>query len=179
MRLRTLSTHQLAPEQRALYDRHRRQIADGFIDFARTREDGALLGPWSMFLHEPPVGQARYVVVAVITAMKWLPPAAKQVAIIVVGAQFNAAYALYAHAATAADEGMMPAEVVTLAAGGRPLPLDRIAGRWRYARRDPLGGARPARPGCAQRTGALDRHLRPGRHHAQRVDVPSEEVFDR
>ena len=180
MRLRTLSTHQLAPEQRALYGRHRRQIADGFIDFARTREDGALLGPWSMFLHEPPVGQARYVVVAVITAMKWLPPAAKQVAIIVVGAQSNAAYALYAHAATAADEGMMPAEVVTLAAGGRPLAPSTallgggvMPGATHRAAPDPLG------------QGALNELVLWIGTYAQvaitlnAFDVPSEEVFDR
>ena len=55
--------------------------------------------------------------------MKRLAPSAKQVAIIAVGAHFHAAYELYAHAATAASEGMHPTKIATLAAGGRPLDL--------------------------------------------------------
>ena len=123
MRLPTLPPNQLTPEQRALYDRNREQIAHGFTSFRTTREDGALLGPWGVFLHEPSVGQAHYDVIAAITAMNRLAPSAKQVAIIVAGAHFNAAYELYAHAATAAAEGMDRAKIATLAAGGRPLDL--------------------------------------------------------
>ena len=123
MRLPTLPPDQLTAEQRALYDRNRAQIADGFTAFKTMREDGALLGPWGVFLHEPPVGQAHYDLIAAVTAMKRLSPAAKQVAILVVGAHFKAAYELYAHAATAAAEGMEAAKIATLAAGGRPLDL--------------------------------------------------------
>ena len=123
MRLATLPPGQLTAEQRALYDRNRDQIAHGFTAFSTTREDGALLGPWGVFLHEPPVGQAHYDVIGAITAMKRLSPSAKQVAIIVVGAHYRAAYELYAHAATAAEEGMDAAKIATLAAGGRPLDL--------------------------------------------------------
>ena len=123
MRLPTLPPEQLTPEQRALYDRNREQIAHGFTTFETTREDGALLGPWGVFLHEPTVGQAHYDLIDAVTAMKRLSPSAKQVAIIVVGARFNAAYELYAHAATAAAEGMDPVKIATLAAGGRPLDL--------------------------------------------------------
>ena len=52
--------------------------------------------------------------------MKRLSPSAQQVAIIVVGARFNAAYELYA---IAASEGMDPVKIATLAAGRRPLDL--------------------------------------------------------
>ncbi len=123
MRLPTLPPDQLTAEQRALYDRNRAQIAQGFTAFTTTRDDGALLGPWGVFLHEPAVGQAHYDQIAAITAMKRLSPAAKQVAILVVGARFKAAYELYAHAATASAEGMDPTKIATLAAGGRPLNL--------------------------------------------------------
>ncbi len=123
MRLPTLPPDQLTAEQRALYGRNREQIAHGFTAFKTMREDGALLGPWGVFLHEPAVGQAHYDLIAAVTAMKRLSPSAKQVAILVVGARFNAAYELYAHAATAAAEGMNPAKIATLAAGGRPLDL--------------------------------------------------------
>ncbi len=123
MRLPTLTPDRLTPEQRALYDRNRRQIARGFTAFTTTREDGALLGPWSVFLHEPTVGQAHYDLIDAVTAMKRLSPSAKQVAILVVGARFKAAYELYAHAATAAKEGMDPVKIATLAAGSRPPDL--------------------------------------------------------
>ena len=56
MRLPTLPPEQLTPEQRALYDRNRKQIAHGFNAFKTTRDDGASLGPWGVFLHE---GSAR------------------------------------------------------------------------------------------------------------------------
>ena len=123
MRLPLIPPDQLTPEQRPLYDRNREQIAHGFTSFKTTREDGALLGPWGVFLHEPAVGQAHYDQIGAITAMKRLAPSAKQVAIIVVGARYKAAYELYAHAATAVDEGMDAAKIATLAAGGRPPDL--------------------------------------------------------
>ena len=123
MRLPTLPPDRLTAEQRALYDRNVEQIAHGFTAFRTAREDGALLGPWGVFLHEPAVGHAHYDVIGAVTAMKRLAPSAKQVAILVVGARFKAAYELYAHTAVAAAEGMDPAKVATLAAGGRPLDL--------------------------------------------------------
>ena len=113
----------LAPEQRALHDRSRHRIAHGFGAFTTAREDGGLLGPWGVFLHEPPVGQAYCDAIDALTVMRRLPPSARQVAIIVVGARFNAAYELYAHAATAAAEGTDPARIATLTAGNRPLDL--------------------------------------------------------
>lgn len=123
MRLPTLPPDRLSAEQRALYDRNVEQIAHGFTAFKTTREDGALLGPWGVFLHEPAVGQAHYDVMGAVTALKRLAPSAKQVAIIAVGARFKAAYELDAHAAIAAAEGMDPAKIATLAVGGRPLDL--------------------------------------------------------
>ncbi len=190
MRLPTLPPDQLTPEQRALYDRNREQIAHGFTAFTTTRGDGALLGPWGVFLHEPPVGQAHYDVIAALTAMKRLSPSAKQVAIIVVGAHFRAAYELYAHAATAAEEGIDPAKIATLAAGGRPPDLTPeeacafdvatallgggvLAGATYRAARDLLG------------QGALNELVLWIGTYAQvaitlnAFDVPSEEVFDR
>ncbi len=123
MRLPLIPPAALMPEQRALYERNLSQIAQGFTAFKTQREDGALLGPWGVYLHEPAVGQAHYDQIEAVTALKRLAPSAKQVAILVVGAHYRAAYELYAHAATAADEGMDPAKIATLAAGGRPADL--------------------------------------------------------
>ena len=98
VRLPPIPPDKLTSEQRALYDRNREQIAHGFTAFRTTRDDGALLGPWGVFLHEPAVGQAHYGQIAAVTALKRLPEPAKQVAILVVGARYRAAYELYAHA---------------------------------------------------------------------------------
>ena len=190
MRLPTLPPDQLTPEQRALYDRNRQQIAHGFTAFTTTREDGALLGPWGVFLQEPAVGQTHYDLIGALTAMKRLPPSAKQVAIIVVGARFKAAYELYAHAATAAAEGMDPAKIATLAAGGRPpglTPEEACAFDLATAL---LGGG--VLPGAAYRAardllgqGALNELVLWIGTYAQvaitlnAFDVPSEEAFDR
>ena len=123
MRLPLIPPDQLTPEQKALYDRNREQIAHGFTSFKTTMEDGALLGPWGVFLHEPAVGQAHYDQIAAVTALKRLPETAKQVAILVTGARYKAAYELYAHAATAAKEGMSPTKIASIAASERPLDL--------------------------------------------------------
>ena len=122
-RLPPIPPDELNAEQRALYDRNREQIAQGFTAFTTTRDDGALLGPWGVFLHEPAVGQAHYDQIAAVTALKRLPEPAKQVAILVVGARYKAAYELYAHAATATSEGMDASKVATIAAGERPTDL--------------------------------------------------------
>ncbi len=190
MRLPTLAPDQLTPEQRQLYDRNREQIAHGFTSFKTAREDGALLGPWGVFLHEPPVGQAHYDVIGAITAMKRLSPSAKQVAIIVVGAHFKAAYELYAHAATAAAEGMDPAKLATLAAGGRPLDLTPEEACAFDVATALLGGG--VLPGATYRAardllgqGALNELVLWVGTYAQvsitlnAFDVPSEEVLDR
>ena len=87
------------------------------------------MGPWGVFLHEPVVGQAPDDGVEAIFALKRLSNSAKLVAILVKGAFYKAAYALYAHAATAEREGMAPGKVAALAAGQRPVNLtpDEIA----------------------------------------------------
>ncbi len=190
MRLPLIPPDRLTPEQRPLYERSREQIAHGFTAFTTSREDGALLGPWGVFLHEPAVGQAHYDLIAALTSMERLPPSARQVAIIVVGARFKAAYELYAHAATAAAEGMDPARIATLAAGGRPLdlsPEEACAFDLATALLD--GGVLPGATYRAARDllgqGALNELVLWIASYAQvaitlnAFDVPSEEVLDR
>ena len=142
-----------------------------------------------MFLHEPAVGQAHTALIDALTAMKRLPPSAKQVAIIVAGAHFKAAYELYAHIATAVAEGMHPMKLATLAAGGRPpdlTPEETCAFDVATAL---LGGG--VLPGAAYRAardrlgqGALNELVLFVATYAQvcivlnAFDVPSEEVFD-
>ena len=58
MRLPLIPPSDLTPEQRALYDDMREGIAKNFKGFIAIREDGALLGPWNLWLHEPAFGKA-------------------------------------------------------------------------------------------------------------------------
>ena len=123
MRLPLVPPDQLTAEQRPFYERCRRQIERGFTAFRTTDADGALLGPWGVFIQEPAVGAAHYDLVDANTNLKRLSDAAKQVAILVVGARFKAAHEIYAHAAVAGSAGLSPAEIATLSAGVRPPDL--------------------------------------------------------
>ena len=190
MRLPLLPPDHLAGDQRAFYDRALRQIQNGGFTAFRTQDDrGALLGPWSIFAHAPTIGQAHYDQVEAITAMKLLPERARQVAILVVGAHFRAAYELYAHAATAAREGMDEARIATLAAGGRPGDLDPDeTAAFDVAHALMRGGVLPGATYAAARArlgeGALYELVMLVGLYAQvsivlnAFDVPSEEVFD-
>lgn len=53
MRLPPLLPADLTPEQQALYRDMRSDIARGYKAFKVVREDGALMGPWNPYLHEP------------------------------------------------------------------------------------------------------------------------------
>ena len=123
MRLPLLPPDRLTGEQRALYDRSRRQIEHGFTAFKTVDDNGALLGPWGVFIQEPTVGMAHCDLIDAVGKLKRLPAAAKQVAIIVVGASFKAAYELYAHATIAEAEELAAGKVATLSAGVRPPDL--------------------------------------------------------
>ena len=122
MRLPLIPPGQLTNGQKPLYERYRRQIESGH-PFKTVDADGSLLGPWSVLIHEPAVGHAHAGLVDALNSLTALSPAAKQVAILAVGARFRAAYELYAHEAVAASEGLSAAKVTALAAGGRPSDL--------------------------------------------------------
>ncbi|MDM5175968.1 carboxymuconolactone decarboxylase family protein [Massilia sp. DJPM01] len=103
MRLPLISPSELTPEQQPLYDDMRKGIASNFNAFVSQREDGALMGPWN----------------------PWLPDNVRQIAILVVGARFDAAYELYAHIAVAEAEGMPLERLATLVADLKPSDLNK------------------------------------------------------
>jgi 4-carboxymuconolactone decarboxylase len=57
MRLPLIPPAQLTLQQKALYDEMRGGIASNFNAFKVEREDGALMGPWNPWLHEPQSGK--------------------------------------------------------------------------------------------------------------------------
>jgi hypothetical protein len=120
MRLPLIAPADLSPEQKPLYDDMRKGIASNFNAFKVEREDGALMGPWNPWLHEPQIGKAIWDLTLAMTANAVLPDNVRQIAILTVGARFDAAYEMYAHIAVAEHEGMPAARLATLVADVKP-----------------------------------------------------------
>ncbi|MFL6658086.1 MAG: carboxymuconolactone decarboxylase family protein [Massilia sp.] len=125
MRLPLISPADLSAEQRPLYDDMRRGISSNFNAFIAEREDGALMGPWNPWLHEPAIGKAIWNLTLAMTANASLPDNVRQVVILVVGARFDAAYEIYAHIAVAEREGMSAERLATLVADVKPVDLSK------------------------------------------------------
>ncbi len=106
MRVPLIPPSELTPEQKPLYDDMRNGIEKGFQGFATIRSDGALLGPWNPWLHEPVIGKAVWELTKALSSKASLPEPARQVAILVTGAKFRAAYEIYAHALMAQRDGL-------------------------------------------------------------------------
>src|SRR5258707_3356804 len=123
MRLPLIPPAELSPEQKTLYDEMRKGIASNFNAFKVEREDGALMGPWNPCLHEPAIERAIWDLTLAMTANATLPDNVRQIAILVVGARFDAAYEIYAHSAVAEREGMNPERLATLVADLKPTDL--------------------------------------------------------
>ncbi len=123
MRLPLIAPADLTPEQTPLYDDMRRGIVGHFDAFIVERGDGALMGPWNPWLHEPAIGRAIWDLTLAMTANATLADNVRQVAILVVGARFDAAYEIYAHVAVAEREGMKPERLATLVADLKPADL--------------------------------------------------------
>jgi 4-carboxymuconolactone decarboxylase len=123
MRLPLIPPAELTPQQKSLYDEMRKGIASNFKAFKVEREDGALMGPWNPWLHEPAIGKAIWDLTMAMTASASLPDNVRQIAILVVGARFGAAYEIYVHIAVAEREGMKPERLATLVADLKPNDL--------------------------------------------------------
>ena len=123
MRLPLIPPDALTPEQKPLYEVMKQGIASNFNAFKTVSDDGALMGPWNPWLHEPAIGKAIWDLTLALTAQAVLPDNVRQVAILVVGARFNAAYEIYAHIAVAEREGMGAHRLASLTADVKPSDL--------------------------------------------------------
>jgi 4-carboxymuconolactone decarboxylase len=124
MRLPLIAPADLTAEQQPLYANMREGIANHFNVFKVEREDGALMGPWNPWLHDPAIGKAIWDLTLAMTANASLPDKVRQIAILVVGARYHAAYEVYAHIAVAEHEGMAAERLATLVANLKPVDLD-------------------------------------------------------
>jgi 4-carboxymuconolactone decarboxylase len=125
MRLQIISPSELTEEQKPLYEDMKSGIDQNFRGFVNTREDGALLGPWNPWLRQPKIGKAAWELTKAMAAGATLPPAVREIAILVTGAHFKAGYELYAHVRVAELKGLPDEKLATIVAGQRPVDLDR------------------------------------------------------
>ena len=125
MRLPLIPPAELSPEQKSLYDEMRKGIASNFNAFKVEREDGALMGPWNPWLHEPKFGKPIWDLTLALSVSPSLPGTVREVAILVTGATFHSAYELYAHVIAAERRGLSDDKLATIVAGQRPGDLTR------------------------------------------------------
>lgn len=120
MRLPLLDPATLPPERRALYDDMRRGIESNFKGFTAMDSDGALIGPWNPWLHFPRYGKPVWDLVKALSTSPTLPKPIREIAILVTGATFRAAYEIYAHVLVAELRGLTDDKIATIVAGQRP-----------------------------------------------------------
>ncbi len=120
MRLPPLPPEVLAADQRAFHDESVAFISAAFSGFKTQRDDGALLGPWTVWVRNPEIGRAAQGLIAAIADLKSLPKRVHEIIILAVGAHFDAAYELYAHCALAQQAGLPDRQIAALVAGQKP-----------------------------------------------------------
>ena len=84
VRLPPLPPEALDPAQRQFHDESVAFIDKAFSGFAARRDDGALLGPWTVWLRQPAIGQATQALVAAIAKLDALPKRAHEIVILAV-----------------------------------------------------------------------------------------------
>jgi 4-carboxymuconolactone decarboxylase len=133
MRLPLIAPADLTEDQKPLYADMKKGISSDFNAFITvapegTTEAGALMGPWNPWLHEPRIGGAVWELTKAMTMEATLPDRVRQIAILVTGAHFDAAYEIYAHVAVAERDELDDATLATLVSGSRPEGLTREEG---------------------------------------------------
>ncbi len=123
MRLEPIAPGDLTATQMPLFHDMKKGIGGHFNAFKAERDDGALVGPWNPWLHEPNIGKAIWDLTLALTADAVLPDNVRQLAILTVGAHFNAAYQIYAHIAVAETEHMTPERLSSLMSRVKPADL--------------------------------------------------------
>jgi len=123
MRLPLLLPPELTAEQQILYRSMRAGIASSFNAFKVIREDGALMGPWNAYLHEPTIGTTTWDLTKAINQIATLPKTVREIAVLVVGARYRCAFEIYAHVAMAQGLGMPLAQLATICAALKPTNL--------------------------------------------------------
>jgi alkylhydroperoxidase family enzyme len=125
MRLPLIAPSKLSAEQRPLYDDMREEIARDFRGFKAIDDSGALIGPFNVWVRAPKWGRPIWEFIKAMSVAPTLPRPVREVAILVTGAHFRAAYEIYAHVLLAESRGLDDDKLATIVAGERPSNLTR------------------------------------------------------
>ena len=123
MRLKLVPPAELTAEQKSLYEDMKKGIETSFQGFQAIAPDGTLIGPWNPWIRFPNLGGPVWELVKALATNPKLPKPVREVAILVTGAHFHAAYELYAHVLVAEERGLDDSTIATIVAGGRPSDL--------------------------------------------------------
>jgi hypothetical protein len=85
MRLPIIPPDKLTPEQKSLAADMKAEIAKNYQGFANIRDDGALMGPWNPWLHEPKFGKPIWDLAKAMAFNASVPTAVREIAILVTG----------------------------------------------------------------------------------------------
>ena len=130
-RLSAVRPEEATREQRAVFDaitggdRGRDRPVGSFLD-AR----GGLAGPFNAWMHRPDLGEAAHRLGERLRFHGVLPGAAREIAILAVGAKWMAEYEWWAHARIARREGVPEEAIGAIRRGERPAlpdPVERAA----------------------------------------------------
>lgn len=125
MRVPLIAPDNLTAEQRPLYDDMFAEIKRDFTGFKTIDESGALIGPFNVWVREPKWGGPIFDLIKSLSVSPTLPRPVREVAILVTGANFRAAYEIYAHVVLAEARGLDDDKLATIVAGQRPSNLTR------------------------------------------------------
>src|SRR5262245_34963987 len=95
MRLPLISPSDHTSEQRPIYEDMRAGIEQHFQGFSSIAENGALIGSWNPWLHEPKFGRPIWEMIKALSFSPSLPKPVREVAILVTGAKLRAAVRPY------------------------------------------------------------------------------------
>lgn len=114
MRLPLTPPQKLSPAQLPLYTSMQSTISSSFNNFISSTPDGALLGPWGVWIQQPIIGAQVWELVKSMTVSAKLPQKVRQIVILCVGARYKAQYEIYAHGSMARADGMEERVITTL-----------------------------------------------------------------
>ncbi len=123
MRLSPIRPETLSAQLRPVHDGITSLVTEKQNGIAILNEQGALIGPFPAMLHFPQFGVPALLLHRSLSAEARLPKTVREIAILMVGVAFGARYQIYAHEITAAEVGLSPSQIATMAAGGRPHDL--------------------------------------------------------
>ncbi len=124
MRFSPISPSRLSEIQQPVAQKIQYSLDNFLKGFIASREDGALLGPFTPMIHFPEYGAAMLAFNDAISKDSSLPPIVREIAILVTGAHFRARYEIYAHSLVAAGKGLAASKISTICSGERPVDLE-------------------------------------------------------